>query len=398
MSKQQLNIKKILRAIVWATVAMLVLVMFIAARYNSDNKKCKGVEVVINDAADNFFISKEEVQLWVEDWAGADVTSVQLNKLDILSLEKSIQNKKWVNDIDVFVDDDAMLHVNITERQPVARVFNRLGQSFYMDSSKEVLPMHLQMAARVPVFTGFAGQINKLNKNDSSVMAQAVFLSNALMKDSFLMAMVEQIDINAVNQFELVPKIGNHIVYLGDTSALQAKFSKLKSFYKNVLALKGWNTYSAIYLDYKDQVVAKIKDSADVLQDAAKTLMLMELMVSKAKAITADSIVLPKAKAINNMPIDSTVLMQSVEREEEGDEAIQRDPVANLQKENKSSNLLATENKVKIILEKKKITAEKQTVTSKTNTKLEAKKQVVTKKPPDKNAKAVMPKLKQKTN
>lgn len=396
MSKQQLNTKKILRAIGWATVAVLVLMVFVAARYSTDNTKCNGVEVVINDAADNFFIGRDDVMTWVEDWAGADVKSIQLDKLNILSLEKSIGNKKWVSDIDVFVDDDAILHVNIIERQPAARIFNRMGQSFYVDSSKVVLPIHLQMAARVPVFTGFAGLMDRLNKKDSNVIAQAVFLGNALMKDSFLMAMVEQIDINDAYQFELIPKLGNHIIYFGDTSALPAKFAKLKSFYKNVLTIKGWNLYSGIYLDYKDQIVAKIKDSVEVKQDAARTLMLMELMVTKAKATTADSIVMPKARAINNMPIDSTVLMQSVEREDEGDDAIQQQPTTINNIENRNTNLPVIVEEKQPIIEKKKAIVVKPVTTTTATGKLVPKKQVVTKKPPDKAAKAVMPKQKSK--
>lgn len=393
MTTTQFNTKKILRAIGWAALCLFVLVGFIAARTSTGNLKCKAVDIVINDAADNFFISEQNVKEWVSDWAGGDVKEKAIEDLRIEMLEKSIAKKQWVKAVDVFIDDNATLHINITERQPTARVFNKIGQSFYVDNEKKLLPLQLQMAARVPVFTGFSAYLGRLSRNDSGTIAQIVFLGEALMKDSFLMAMVEQIDINDQGQFEMIPKLGNHIVYLGDTSALASKFAKLKSFYKNVLAVKGWNTYSSIYLDYKNQVVAKIKDSIEVQADAARTLMLMEMMVTKAKATTADSIVLPKA--VNDMPIDSAVLMQSVEREEEEDNAATQRSLqlaAPINNSNNSSTVIQNKVVAKDVVTKPNAVKAKVPKVEATNTKPSIK--VAAKKLPDKNAKAIMPKKK----
>lgn len=393
MSTRQFNTRKILRAIGWAALCLLVVVGFIAARTSTGNVQCKAVDIVINDAADNFFLSEQNVNEWVTDWAGGDVKAKAIDDLKLEALEKYIAKKQWVKAVDVFVDDNATLHINITERQPTARVFNRIGQSFYVDNEKKLLPLQLQMAARVPVFTGFSAYVGRLSRKDSAIIAQVVFLGEALMRDSFLMAMVEQIDINDQGQFEMIPKLGNHIIYLGDTSVLESKFAKLKSFYKNVLAVKGWNTYSSIYLDYKNQVVAKIRDSIEVQADAARTLMLMEMMVTKAKASTADSIVLPKA--VNDLAIDSTVLLQSVERDEEEDNAATQSPVQLAAPINNSINPSTTiQNKIvaKPAETKPNVVKPKEPKVAVTSARPSTK--VAAKKLPDKNAKAVMPKKK----
>ncbi len=379
---------------------ILLFVLFIAAKNMGESAKCKGVKIVINDAADNFFIAEKDVKGWVDEWASANVETVEVDNLKIEELENLLAKKVWIEKAEVFFDDEYMLHINISERAPLARVFNSAGQSFYLDAAAHILPIHLQMAARVPVFTNYTGSLKQLSRGDSGLLAQTVFLGAAVMKDSFLMAMVEQIDINEERKFEMIPKLGNHIIHFGDTTALEAKFLKLKTFYKEVLAKKGWNMYSAIYLDYKDQVVAKIRDSADVQADATRTLMLMELMVTKAKATTSDSIVLPKP--MNDVPIDSTVLLQSVERDDEEDLTVQETPVRVVNVSNKNLNaatgLAETKTKPKVVTEKKAVA---KTIKVKAPIKTAApQKSVIPKKElpqklPDKPKKAIMPK---KTN
>jgi hypothetical protein len=141
-----------------------------------------------------------------------------------------------------------------------------------------------------------------------------------LQADSFLMAMIEQVDITPQQSFEMMPKIGSQIIQFGTGEDVHNKMEKLRSFYKNVMPKTGWSKYSVINLQYKDQVVAKIKDAADVSADSLRTLQIMQLIAERAAALAQDSSQRFTQDNERNTA-DSTMILQSMEREEASESA-----------------------------------------------------------------------------
>mgnify|MGYP001792351547 CR=1 FL=1 len=140
-------------------------------------------------------------------------------------------------------------------------------------------------------------------------------ISLALQKDSFSMAMIEQVDITPQRIFEMTPKIGNQLIVFGDATALDLKLNKLKVFYKEIMVKAGWNNYSVINLQYKNQVVAKRKGAEDIAADSLRTLLLMNMIAEKAKKDANDSLqtILPDN---NRNTVDSTMIQQSIQRDD----------------------------------------------------------------------------------
>ncbi|MEP7169164.1 MAG: cell division protein FtsQ, partial [Bacteroidota bacterium] len=73
--------------------------------------------------------------------------------------------------------------------------------------------------------------------------------------DAFWNAQVEQIYVTEQSEIELIPRVGNHRIILGDASQLDEKFNKLMIFYKQGLNNTGWNNYNTINLKFTNQVV-----------------------------------------------------------------------------------------------------------------------------------------------
>ena len=141
-----------------------------------------------------------------------------------------------------------------------------------------------------------------------------------LQADSFLMAMVEQVDITAQRNFEMIPKIGNQVIVFGNAEDATEKFNKLRLFYKMVITKAGWNKYSEINLQYKNQVVAKIKDKADKTSDSLRVLQIMLIIADRAASQAADSINVVAVPSERNTA-DISMIQQSVQRDEEPEQA-----------------------------------------------------------------------------
>ena len=54
----------------------------------------------------------------------------------------------------------------------------------------------------------------------------------------------------------LVPVIRGHVVNFGDTSMVDDKFLRLRTFYRKVLPTVGWQHYDTIAVKWRGQVVA----------------------------------------------------------------------------------------------------------------------------------------------
>ncbi|MEP6713609.1 MAG: hypothetical protein ABJA37_14380, partial [Ferruginibacter sp.] len=314
MSDKKLNIKKILSGLLWVTIGIGTVVLLIAAVKRKDAKHCKGIEINISGANNNFFIDKKDVlaviNRFTDEAAGKAIESFNLRQM-----EAALEEDVWIKNAELFFDNNNILQADVEEREPVARIFTLAGNTFYIDSSAMMLPLSEKFSARVPVFTDFPSEAKFLSAPDSSLLADIRNMSMELQADSFLMAMIDQVDITPQRNFEMIPKIGNQLIEFGDASDAPAKFKKLKLFYKNIMLKAGWNRYSNINLQYDNQVVAKIKGKEDIAADSLRTLQLMQIMAANAAKASADSAQSFYQDNEKNSA-DTSLIQQSLQRDE----------------------------------------------------------------------------------
>lgn len=304
----------------WCMVAIAGIVLLVAAVRSKDVKLCKGVQIEIIDVSNNFFIDQADVMNIITNFVGGKPEGRAISQFDLGAIERNLKKDVWIKNAELFFDNNEILRVSVYEREPIARVFSIGGGSFYLDSSLMVLPLSEKFSARLPVFTGFAHNPGFLSKADSSTFRSIKELSLALQADSFLMAMIEQVDITSQHNYEMIPKIGNQVIVLGNTENIAEKLQKLKLFYKAVITKVGWSKYSVINLQYKNQVVAKIKDAADKTSDSLRALQIMQLIAERSARQAADSVRI-FAQENERSAIDSSMIQQSMQREDEGVDA-----------------------------------------------------------------------------
>jgi cell division protein FtsQ len=313
--KSRYNIKNILLTTVWISVGVGVAVLLVAAMRKKDAQHCRGVEVDIKGVNNNFFVDKTDILNSITTIANGNPVGHTIGSFNLKKMESELLKNDWVKSAELFFDNNEILKVNVNEREPIARVFSSLGTTFYIDEEIAMLPLSEKFSARLPVFTGFPSNRKVLSAVDSNLLRDVRSMSLAIQKDSFLMAMIEQVDITAQRTFEMIPKIGNQLIVFGDATDAEEKFRKLELFYKNVMVKAGWNNYSVINVQYKNQVIAKRKGAEDVAADSLRTLQIMQVLAANAEKQAADSLQNKVLETDNNAP-DSTMIQQSIQRDE----------------------------------------------------------------------------------
>jgi cell division protein FtsQ len=287
--------QRIIQAI-WILVGTGTLVLLVAAMQKKSEKFCSDVQIEIAGATEHVFVDEKDIKDILK--GKGSFTGVSMMRVDLRNIEEELEKDPWIKNAELFFDNKQVLQVRITEREPVARIFTVMGNSFYLDSSGKVLPLSEKLSARVPVFTGFPFG-KKLSGPDSALLKDVIKLSNYIYADSFWNAQIAQVEINA-NEFDMVPVIGNHVIKFGDVTDMDKKFKKLFSFYKNVSTRVGFDKYETINLMYDGQIVATRRGAFVPASDSATAIQQLQKSLDKMQAVIKDTVQVKQVEATNN--------------------------------------------------------------------------------------------------
>lgn len=318
---QRYSIKNILLATLWIALGGATVFLLVAAIKTKPERLCKGIEISIHGVSNNFFVDKNDILKTIASLEKTNPVGKAMGAFNLKHLEDQLDRDVWIKSAQLFFDNNDILQVIVQEREPVARVFAASGETFYIDDELAMLPLSEKFSARLPVFTNFPSGKKILSGADSSLLMDIKTISLAIQKDSFCMAMIEQVDITAQRTFEMIPKIGNQLIVFGDATDTETKLVKLKLFYKEIMVKAGWDHYSIINVQYKNQVVAKRKGAEDVAADSLRTLQLMQIIAERSQRAAGDSLKIMQQGNDRN-EADSTMIQQSIQRDESDETAV----------------------------------------------------------------------------
>ena len=305
--------RKILVISVWILLGSGTIVLLVAAITKKNNEQISGLEINIRGVQNNYFIDKKDVIKILEKTNGKILEKAVASSLDLTAMENALQKDQWIKKAEMFFDNNNVLQIKVTEREPVARIFTSTGTSFYMDSSLTRLPLSDKFSARLPVFTNFPTEVIVLTKQDSILLKEIKLLSEFIGNDPFWMAQIDQIDITPARTFELIPKLGNQVIRFGNTDNYEEKFNKLLAFYKQVQTRIGWNRYSILDLQFKSQVIGVNRNAQEIKMDSLRAIQIMKNIIADAQKRTNDSTNIQLTQPeddnsnINNSPIIENV-------------------------------------------------------------------------------------------
>lgn len=387
--KRKRIIKKILTLTAWLLVGGSMVVLLAAANRRQSERVCRGLAVSVTSDGEHLFIDKGDITQQVKTIAKGSLVDHSIAQINLGSLEQTLEKHTWIRNAELYFDSRDVLHVIVSERQPIARVFTTGGASFYIDSSGHRMPLLSKVAVRLPLVTNFT-PAKKLSARDSALLKDVKKIVSYINGDPFWSAQIAQIDITPMRTFELLPVVGSHIIRVGTAEDFEDKLARLFVFYKQVLSKAGIDKYKAIDVQFKGQVIGMRSTETATIDSVLLQKNIAELIQRSKEQAMQDSIA--AAEAFNaEIRRDSTIkeLMYSLEERE----ALEADlPVVKLVEKKDSIVKKPVEKKAApkptaVIVKKKPVSIPVKTTKSKP---AEKTKNVVKKEPP--KPKAVMKK------
>jgi cell division protein FtsQ len=239
---------------------------------------CKAVKV--NIPGSQYFIDKQEVDQILQT-SSHTLIGRKLENINIQELENKLKANPFIEFAKVYKEMDGILRVEISQRQPILRVMNHYDMDFYVDQHGLKIPLSSNFTARVLVANGFIDELftNRVDSLHTQLAKDLFLTADFIRKDSLWDAQIAQIYVNKDHEIELIPRVGNQRILLGNADSLKVKFSNLLAFYKQVLPQVGWDKYSMLSIKYTNQVIG-IKNE-NIKADSIKA--------SKAKILVPDS-------------------------------------------------------------------------------------------------------------
>ena len=224
-------------------VGLIFLLGFTNQRHSE--KRC--VDYRIELADENIsLITRGEIILLMESIQDTIVGKL-VNAIPIFDIERKIEGLKDVKNAEVFIDMEGMLHVEVNQKKAVVRVSPEGSEDFYMDANGSMFSLSTNYTEHLLIANG--------NIEDSVDFSNALILANYISSDSLWQSQIVQIYFKENKEIELIPRVGNHTILLGDVENYKEKFRKLYLFYEQGVNQVGWNNYKEINLKFRNQIV-----------------------------------------------------------------------------------------------------------------------------------------------
>ena len=261
--------------------------------------------IEINDPSNMKFITVDDILREIGNEDGVFL-SMRLNEINTHTIETSLNAIDKIEEANCFITKDGHLKIDITPLIPVARIFDPNG-TYYINRDGKKMTASARYHVDVPVVVG---QFNS-KLNSTAILPLLKYIKS----DSTWNSLVSGIKIDANNDIIIAPMIRGHVLNLGDTSDIENKFARIKTIYKQVLPIKGWNFYDTISVKWQGQVVATRKEKlkvvntatfADSIDDETPTLSSMNVSYERNKQSTPKTTIEEEEKETDSLTTKSS--------------------------------------------------------------------------------------------
>lgn len=244
---------------------------------------CKDVKIYI--PGNQYFIDEDEIEKILQ-LSSHTLVGRRMDGINMHEIEEKLLANPFIEFAKVYADMDGVLMLEINQRQPMMRIMNQFDQDFYVDQHGMKLPLSANFTAQVLVANGFieepfGGKVDTLRTTVAKDLFKTI---DFIRKDSLWDAQVAQVYVTDKHEIELIPRVGNQRILLGNADSLDVKFANLKAFYKQALPKVGWDAYKVINIKYANQVIGVKGTKADSLKAVE------EAKAEAAKKALADSL------------------------------------------------------------------------------------------------------------
>lgn len=262
---------KWLKIVSWTILVSGIITTGFYIHKTLETKQIPTPKIHIISEGENTFITQSEL-LHNLKLKGILFDEQTREELDIERIETYIRTISQVKEVEIYQHIDGRWNIEVELRKPIARVYNKSGENYYLDEEGYTFLTSSTHTSRTLIFTGNiidsknSISVQEIMNNDSLITIHKLDdiyrISSYVCNDRLFHSLIGQVYLQKDGDFVLVPLVGDQKIIFGSaesTAVVEEKFKKLLTFYKDALPFQGWEHYSEINIKYKGQIVCKKK-------------------------------------------------------------------------------------------------------------------------------------------
>ena len=251
-------------AIVVADILLGIYLILAITAFNRPDEVsdvCGEVKIDIKDGVVKGFLNADEVKAELQH-AKLYPLGDPMSDVNTRKIEDMLRQNPFVESAECYKTQQGQVAISVTQRMPIVRIKSQSGDDYYLDDQGGILP-NSHYTSDLVIATG--------NINKWYARYYITPLSKTIMNSELWNNQIEQINILPDRGVELVPRMGNHVVYIGQLPQygrkpatekeideyVATKLSRLEKFYRYGLSQAGWNRYDYINIEFDNQIICK---------------------------------------------------------------------------------------------------------------------------------------------
>ncbi|GAB3555500.1 cell division protein FtsQ/DivIB [Spirosoma fluminis] len=238
--------------------SLLGLIAFTEVRQGQ--KHVRTVVVRLDQVDGHQFLTRRDVMGYLTNGGADPIIGKDYADVSFKQLETRLKQHGLVKNCQVSRDLTGDLLVKVEQPRPIARLMvsgdgTRSVQGQYISEEGRFFPISMNYSARVPILTGtyFGHNRSLANERNQPLLDLLKYIHS----DPFWRAQITELSVDERGEVTMWPQLGNHQIEFGPPTDLEAKFKKLKLVYTDVLPVKGWDRYSRVSVQYRNQIVCE---------------------------------------------------------------------------------------------------------------------------------------------
>lgn len=248
-----------IKRLVWVGIIFFGTALIISAVDKKQSSRIESLDIEVKPLADGSSLVKSgDILNSITRSIGFRLEGLAIRELDVARLERMLEKDPLILGADVFIDARNNLHIRVKQRQPLMRVIDQNGFSYYLDKDGVQMPLSPHFSARVLVASGYIPpHVPDFLERKRHTLKSLFLLAHDILSDPFFRDMIGQMYINNQGEIVLSPILGDQKILFGGYRDAREKLRNLKIFYKEALPYAGWRKYDFIDLRFRGQVVGR---------------------------------------------------------------------------------------------------------------------------------------------
>jgi len=215
-----------------------------------EEERCSAVELIVKKGDNtSLFVDEKDIEKILKN-ANAYPKGMLMKDVDTEKIEETIRGNEFISKVECYKSANGKLCVNVEQRIPIIFVIPDGKDGYFVDAQGNIIPNH-NNGTNLVVASG--------NIDEKYASKELAEFGQFLQTDEFWNNQIEQIyvmkDRKGKHVVELVPRVGDQIVYLGALEDYEKKLRKLKTFYEKAVGTVGWRKYARVNLEYDNQII-----------------------------------------------------------------------------------------------------------------------------------------------